>query len=119
MNEEYNGYDKEIITTSMVIITQSGDARLEIKNAVSAMAAFDFSKAAECLKAAKEKLDKAHQCQTAIVQNDCADHIKTIPLLFTHAQDTLMTVVSEYNLASQMLNVFESLDHRISALEKK
>jgi Phosphotransferase system cellobiose-specific component IIA len=33
-------------------------------------------------------------------------------VLFTHAQDTLMTIMSEYNLAKHLITVFEKRDQK-------
>ena len=34
-------------------------------------------------------------------------------VLFIHAQDTLMTIKSEYELARQLIEIFESIDERL------
>ena len=39
-------------------------------------------------------------------------------LLFAHAQDTLMTIYSEINIAKQLLKIFKAYETRIAALEK-
>ena len=57
---------------------------------------------------AREDIKKAHQEQTEIIQKEAAgEHYKTC-LLFTHAQDTLMTIMSEVNLTEKMIILFES-----------
>lgn len=40
-------------------------------------------------------------------------------LLFAHAQDTLMTIYSEINIAKQLLKIFKAYETRIAALENR
>lgn len=57
---------------------------------------------------ARIEITKAHQEQTEIIQKEAAGVHYESCLLFTHAQDTLMTIMSEVNLAEKMILVFES-----------
>ena len=40
-------------------------------------------------------------------------------MLFAHAQDTLMTIYSEINIAKRMLAIFKAYDRRIEQLESR
>ncbi len=40
-------------------------------------------------------------------------------LIFAHAQDTLMTIYSEINIAKQMIKIFESWEKRLKRLENQ
>ena len=80
-----------LIPVAMKIIMNSGNARTKANEALEALSIFDFS--------------NAHK---KIVQKEAAgEHYKTC-LLFTHAQDTLMTIMSEVNLTEKMIILFES-----------
>lgn len=46
---------------------------------------------------AKAKMKEAHAAQTAVLQETITDPSIRPNILFTHAQDTLMTVMSEIN----------------------
>ncbi|MEL7657189.1 MAG: PTS lactose/cellobiose transporter subunit IIA, partial [Bacillota bacterium] len=55
---------------------------------------------------------------TDMIQGEARGEGIGYSLLFTHAQDTLMTINSELQLAKQLYHVFESLEKRIAKLEK-
>ena len=61
----------------------------------------------------------AHQIQTDRIQEEAAGKGPGYSLLFTHAQDTLMTIYSELNITKKLLKVFAKLDERVAALEKR
>ncbi len=105
------------IQAAMQIILHAGDSRLEIKNALAAIAKFDFENANEKLKTAQEKITLAHKVQTDAIQEETQGETSEYSLLFTHAQDTLMTIYSELNIAKQLLIIIQNIDKRISLLE--
>ena len=53
------------------------------------------------------------------VQSEAAGKKYEYSLLFTHAQDTVMTVCTEMNLARKMITMYRELDRRLNVLEKK
>ena len=59
----------------------------------------------------------APQVQTDAIQSETRGETCEYSLLFAHAQDTLMTIYSEINIAKQLIKIFESFDKRLSALE--
>lgn len=110
--------DEKIVSSAMNIILSAGDARLYVSEAVNAISEGNYILAADKLKQAQEKIIKAHAVQTDMIQGEARGEGIGYSLLFTHAQDTLMTINSELNLAKQLYKVFESLEKRISKLEK-
>lgn len=110
MNEELNNI-------SMQIILHAGDARLEITNALKLMEDNQFEEAQEKLKAAKAKIVLAHKSQTETIQKEASGEHQDFSLLFAHAQDTLMTINSEYNIASRLLPILEKIENRLEKLE--
>ena len=94
-----------LIPVAMKIIMNSGNARTKANEALEALSIFDFSNAHKKIVEAREDIKKAHQEQTEIIQKEAAgEHYKTC----THAQDTLMTIMSEVNLTEKMIILFES-----------
>ena len=75
--------------------------------------------ARERMAEARTEITEAHRVQTDAIQGEAAGERLEYSLLFTHAQDTLMTVNSEINLTKQLIGVFESYEARISALEAR
>lgn len=110
--------DEKIMSSAMEIILNAGDARLYVTEALKAISDNDYELATEKLKEAQAKMTVAHKIQTDMIQGEARGEGIGYSLLFTHAQDTLMTINSELTLAKQLYKVFESLEKRIAKLEK-
>ena len=108
MTDENN----ELILSAMGILTHAGDARLHTKEALKYVQALQFEKADACLKEAKKEITQAHAAQTEIIQNEASGKTYPYSLLFTHAQDTLMTINSEYRMASDMIDIIHLIKNR-------
>lgn len=111
--------DEKTLTAAMSIIMSAGDARVLCKEALLAIADQDFQLANEKMKEATKRITEAHTVQTDAIQGETRGEKQEYTLLFAHAQDTLMTIYSEINLAKQMLKIFESWEKRIEALEQR
>lgn len=111
--------DETTVQAAMSIILNAGDARVACKEALDAIAAFDFEKANEKIKESQKKITEAHKVQTDAIQGETRGEKSEYSLLFAHAQDTLMTIYSEINIAKQMIKIFESYEKRIAELENK
>lgn len=111
--------NNEIIQASMSIILNAGDARTACKEALDAMAAFDFETAKIKMKEANKKIVEAHKVQTNAITAETNGEKREYSVLFAHAQDTLMTIYSEINIAKQLLKLSEALDARIATIESK
>ncbi len=103
---------------AMQMIMHAGDARTKTMDALRALKVFDIEKARENLVGAKEYLVKAHNVQTGALQKEAEGEEVEYSVLFSHAQDTCMTVYSEMNIAEHLTDVCESIDNRLKALEK-
>lgn len=115
--EKSNIEHEGLVSISMQVILHSGDARTEIMNALTELSSFEYIKAKKTLERAKEQLTRAHQIQTDIVQSEARGDSYVYSILFSHAQDTLMTVYSEYNVASKLVEFTKGIDDRFKKLE--
>ncbi len=106
------------VDAAMTIILNAGDARVECKLALDAIAEGDIEKAEEKMKEANKKIQIAHKAQTDAIQAEASGEESEYSVLFAHAQDTLMTIYSELNIAKQLIKIFKVYEQRISALEK-
>ena len=104
--------DEKTLTAAMSIIISAGDARLLCRDALNAIAEQNFA-------LANEKMKEANRVQTDAIQGETRGEKQEYTLLFAHAQDTLMTIYSEINIAKQMLKIFESWEKRFEALENR
>lgn len=111
-------HDDLLNETAMKIILHAGDARLNCMNALSKLEMNDFDSAEEEMKNAKKNITEAHKVQTDTIQKDMQNGNNRHSLLFTHAQDTLMTIYSEINIANQLIRINKKIDKRFLELEK-
>lgn len=118
MKEGESMMSEKQVESAMAIILAAGDARVKCREALDAISEFDFDKARATLKEAQVKITEAHKVQTDSIQAETRGEASEYSLLFAHAQDTLMTIYSEINIAKQMVKIFDRYETRISALEK-
>ncbi|MEI5989403.1 hypothetical protein A5881_000891 [Enterococcus termitis] len=106
---------------AMKIILFAGDARVNCKNALVATEKNDFETATKEMKVAKTNITEAHKIQTQAIQSEMGEEANKHEhsLLFTHAQDTLMTIYSEINMANHLIKIAKQLNERLTILEKK
>lgn len=122
MAEEILDYEEERMKQAeiaMNMVLHAGDARNWIMEALEAIGDYDFEAAKEKLQQASEEMHQAHVYQTEVIQAEAGGKEYEYSILFCHAQDTLMTICTEYNLAKKLLHMFEKLDKRLSVLENK
>lgn len=105
------------VQSAMSIILHAGDARVACKESLDALAIADVELAKIKIKKAQKKITEAHKVQTDAIQVETRGEESEYSLLFAHAQDTLMTIYSEINIAKQLIKIFEAFDKRVSALE--
>jgi PTS system cellobiose-specific IIA component len=117
MSEELDLASDGMDSVALEIIMQAGDARLCVSEALKAVAEGDYAETDRKLHEAKKKIAGAHSLQTQIIQNAGEKNSHEHTLLFIHAQDTLMTVYSEMNMARQLKIIFERFEDRIAKLE--
>lgn len=89
------------------IISHGGDARGYAYEALKLAKSGDIKAAEEKLKQAQEELDLAHNTQTKLIQAEINGDSLKISLLIVHAQDQLMTAISEKNLIEQMVDMYK------------
>jgi PTS system cellobiose-specific IIA component len=113
MNETELKYD--FPTISMNIIMPAGDARTKIEEAFSAALNGNFDEAYKLLDEGNQFIKTAHKAQTDILQSLALDEFNgnnqtILPMLFIHAQDTIMTIMSEYNMTKQNIAILKKVE---------
>jgi len=101
---------------SMQMILHAGDARNNVMAALKCCEEEVYDQAEELLEKAKHDIVASHKIQTETVQGEARGEESIFSLLFAHAQDTLMTVKSEYELAKRLVRVFRRLDEKIDKI---
>ena len=106
--------NEDLINVAMKVILYAGDARTNIKDALDATMAGNYEKADKDMADAKTNIENAHLMQTETIQKEARGEKIEYSTLFTHAQDTLMTIYSEMHLATSMIEMYKSLEKKIS-----
>ncbi|MFB6496467.1 PTS lactose/cellobiose transporter subunit IIA [Bacillus haynesii] len=101
---------------SMQMILHAGDARNDVMTALKCCEEENYARAEELLEKANKDIVASHKLQTKIVQKEAQGEESIFSLLFTHAQDTLMTVKSEYEIAKRLVRIFRRLDQKINGM---
>lgn len=109
--------DEKVVDKAMQIIMHAGDARLYCRKALDCLMEGDNVEAEVQYKLASDEITQAHRIQTDCIQGAVAGEPLDYNVLFTHAQDTLMTIYSEIKLANQIIAMYKRLDERIQKLE--
>lgn len=109
--------ENKLLSVAMNIILHSGDSRNLSSKAIESAKVFNFNEAYFYLNQAHEEIILAHQSQTSVVQNEARGERYEYSLLFNHAQDTLMTVMSELNMARSLIEFAELLNNKIENMK--
>lgn len=88
-----------------LMISQAGNAKSFAFEALTAIEENNFAGAEKLLKKAKEELAHAHQMQTKLIQSELNGSPIEKSLLLIHAQDHLMTAISEHQLIGHLLRI--------------
>lgn len=99
--------ENELVPVAMQIIIHAGSARSKCEKAIKSAKAMDFVGARMLMGDAKADILEAHKSQTEVIQNEADGKAYEPCFLFTHAQDTLMTIKSEVTLTQSIIELFE------------
>ncbi|WP_242363728.1 PTS lactose/cellobiose transporter subunit IIA [Limosilactobacillus antri] len=102
----------ETTNQAMQLMINAGDAKEEAHQALRAARDGDFDLAKEKLTAAREKLNVAHNVQTAMLTDEAQGKAVQLTLLVVHAQDHLMTAITYVDLAEELVALYDRLDQR-------
>jgi cellobiose PTS system EIIA component len=93
--------------TAMLLIVHAGNARSLAYDGFELASAGDFAGAALKLREATAEIGLAHAEQTALIQAEAAGRGAPLTLLMVHAQDHLMTAMTEVNLIERLIRILE------------
>ncbi len=102
------------IKVATKVIIHSGNARVKVNEAADYIEKFYFDAAEKKLEEAEAEITAAHGIQTDIIQAESRGEKLELSLLIVHAQDTLMTVISEKNMMARMLKLFKRFHSKFS-----
>ncbi|MFR6673762.1 MAG: PTS lactose/cellobiose transporter subunit IIA [Enterococcus avium] len=108
----------KIIESAMKIILYAGDARVCCNDALDAAISGKFDETEDQMAKAHIFIVKAHKIQTEIIQDEARGKAQKYSMLFTHAQDTLMTINSEIVLVKKIIKFTKKTEDRLRKLEE-
>src|SRR5699024_2119398 len=100
----------------MQIITHGGNARSSCLKAVETAQSNEWDEVETLVEQADERLTKAHQIQTQLIQAEIKGEEVDISLFIIHAQDQLMNVLTDKYISKVLV---EESKMRKSDKEKK
>jgi PTS system cellobiose-specific IIA component len=89
------------------IIVSGGDAKSYAMSAIRAAKEGQIDEAKKHLVSCGEALEKAHNIQTSLIQDEAAGNSKEVTLLMVHAQDHFMNAMTVRDLAQEIIDVYE------------
>ncbi|WP_315071673.1 PTS lactose/cellobiose transporter subunit IIA [uncultured Clostridium sp.] len=89
----------------MNIIINAGDCKNHAYMALNMASEGKYQDVEKEMELANEALGKAHDAQTEMLQKEAAGEKIELSVLFVHAQDHLMTAISEKNLIEQIIEL--------------
>lgn len=102
----------EIIVPDQIImglILHAGDAKQHIYLALNHVKKGDFEEIDKEVKLAEDALTEAHNMQTSFLAQEASGNKTEITALFVHAQDHLMTTITEINLIKEIIDLRKEL----------
>ncbi|MBA4603594.1 PTS lactose/cellobiose transporter subunit IIA [Thermoactinomyces mirandus] len=87
------------------IISNGGDAKAIAYEALELAHKGRFDQAGKKMEEANKILTKAHNTQTKLIQKEINGEKTEMSLLMVHAQDHLMSAISEISLIEQMIKI--------------
>ena len=95
----------ELEMAIMNIIINAGDCKNHAYMALNKVNEGQYEDADKELQAANDALAKAHEGQTTFIQKEAGGEKVEFSVLFVHAQDHLMTAITEKNLIEQIIEL--------------
>lgn len=89
----------------MEIIINAGNAKSHAYEALRRVNEGKYEEAEEEMKKADEALTLAHNGQTTFLHKEASGEKIDVGVIFIHAQDHLMTAISEKNLIEQIMEL--------------
>jgi cellobiose PTS system EIIA component len=91
------------------IILHGGNGKSCAMEAIAAAKVGNIEEAREKLIEAGEALNEAHHIQTSLIQGEVRGEKTELSLLMIHAQDHLMNAMTMKDLASEFVDLYETI----------
>jgi cellobiose PTS system EIIA component len=98
--------------TIFQIILHGGNGKSSSMEAIAAAKEGNFVEANKKLKQASEAINEAHHVQTQLIQNEVNGAKSEVSLLMVHAQDHLMNALTVRDLATVVVDLYETVSKK-------
>lgn len=95
----------ELEQVVMNIIIFAGEAKAFAYEALRKVNEGKYEDADVLMEKANEEIGKAHDIQTSLLQKEAAGEKLEVSILFVHAQDHIMSAISEKNLINEIIKL--------------
>ena len=99
--------DEKIFELSFEIIGYAGNAKGMAFEAIAKAKEGNIEEARTLLKESKEEVNKAHRCQTELIQKEACGKKTDVSVVLIHAQDHLMNTMNYQMLADEIIDIHE------------
>lgn len=89
------------------IIMNGGDAKSYAMESIRTAKKGEMEQARDYLTKSGESLEKAHEIQTTLIQEEAAGRSTELSLLMVHAQDHFMNALTVRDLAKEIVDVYD------------
>ncbi|WP_321433703.1 PTS lactose/cellobiose transporter subunit IIA [Trichococcus flocculiformis] len=93
----------------MGLILNAGDAKQHLYQALSQVKQGNFEESEKEMELAEVAMNEAHNLQTRFLAQEAGGTKSEITALFVHAQDHLMTTITEINLIKEIIDLRKEL----------
>ena len=99
--------NEKIFELSFEIIGYAGNAKGMAFEAISKAKNGNIEEARALLKESKAEVNKAHKCQTELIQQEALGNKTDVSVVLIHAQDHLMNTMNYQMLADEIIDIHE------------
>lgn len=98
-----------ILETAMGLIAGAGDSTSYCMEAIARAKEGKFAEARACLEKSKEAMVDTHDIQTQLIRGEMMGEKSELTLLMVHAQNHLTYAMVTRDLASEIIDLYETL----------
>lgn len=108
---ENTNLETQLVETAAKVIIHAGNARALANKAIDTLESGSINdpKIDEYLEKADTEIEAAHNTQTTVIQREARGEPIQFSMLMTHAQDSLMTAMSELHMTRRFIKVIRAL----------
>ncbi|MDK9861264.1 PTS lactose/cellobiose transporter subunit IIA [Staphylococcus equorum] len=91
------------------IILLAGNGRSSAMEAIQYVKENDFESAKEKMKEAEQEINKAHNFQTSLLQEEAQGKDYQLNLILIHSQDHLMNALTIKDMANEIIDIYQEI----------